>query len=191
MLLIKYKSKQSASTQNYNSIQTQSTKHIDIVRFGSRQKRRRTYTTSTQAKMMIKNTTLSFLVLTGMLGGSSAISCRGLSSQRCESEPRCVFIGGNCFLHPNLTGPAAEGEALLSLEAAADDPNYDHHGHKRLRGGQLAKGAVRLDSREYNGDIVSLPRIVDLDWLINCVDKCAAIINNEARTQCLNHCHHI
>lgn len=79
--------------------------------------------------MMIKNAkNLSFLMLTGMLGGSSGSGT-------------------------SVAGSAAEGEALLSLEAAADDPNYDHHGHKPLlRGGQLAKFATRLDSREYNGD---------------------------------------
>ena len=141
----------------------------------------------------IKNTTLSFLVLTGMLGGSSTdncrdlgqtdcenadgcqasfirdmflecvptptppTSCRVLSSQDdCESVRGCRFAGrcrgfregnnceilsqsdcensrfcrfsGSCFGTPR-TGTAeaeAEGEALLSLEAAADDPT--NHG---------------------------------------------------------------
>lgn len=141
--------------------------------------------------MMIKNTTLSFLLLTGMLSGSSANicmglgqtdcenaddcqasfrtgrflecvpkSCRVLSSQRdCERVRGCRFAGrcsgfrpenncgilsqrdcenalfcsfsGSCFGTPR-TGTAAEAEAeadeeallSLELEAAADDPTY-------------------------------------------------------------------
>ena len=77
-------------------------------------------------QMMIKNTTLTFLILTGMLLSRSSADCeRHYKQAGCESEPGCVWAwnreGGRCFdVHP------VEKEALLSLEAAADKPNYRH-----------------------------------------------------------------
>jgi hypothetical protein len=53
--------------------------------------------------------------------------CEVLSQSDCESErnfPFCIY-SGSCWGTP-WTRTAAEGEALLSLEAAADDPNYDY-----------------------------------------------------------------
>ena len=43
-----------------------------------------------------------------------------------KGVPRLVFFSGFCFGTP-LARNAAEEEALLSLEAAADDPNYDDY----------------------------------------------------------------
>ena len=118
--------------------------------------------------MMIKNTSLSFLVLTGMLSGSSANNCSGLRPIDCENTRGCViptfsvfnqnrFRFGECvpsscsvllsqrdcdrikgcdWVEPSTCDGIplgvrdfAEGEALLSLEAAADDlpiPDYDY-----------------------------------------------------------------
>ena len=93
--------------------------------------------------MIKKYSTLPFLILTGMLSGSSAnnwMECEPLRERECESESGCTWVyfhgrGGECFdvshlpfvLRRNKQTPSVKGEALLRLEAAADDPNYDHH----------------------------------------------------------------
>ena len=54
-------------------------------------------------------------------------SCSVLSQSDCENSRFCHYdYDGFCDGTP-WTGTAAEGEALLSLEAAADDPNYDDY----------------------------------------------------------------
>ena len=99
--------------------------------------------------MIKKYSTLPFLILTGMLSGSSAnnwTECEPLRQKECESESGCTWVyfhgrGGECFdvshlpfvLRRNKQTPSVEGEALLSLEAAADDPNYNHHGDTPVR----------------------------------------------------------
>ena len=68
--------------------------------------------------------------VTGMLSGSSAKKwrdCEPLREKDCVKESGCVWVyshrnGGECW-----ETRSARGEALLRLEAAADDPNYDHH----------------------------------------------------------------
>ena len=116
-------------------------------------------------KIKIKNATLSLLILSGMLGGSSANKCRGLGLTDCENTRGCqvsplvlqfqLFRFGECvptscsvllnqrdcdsvkgcdwFIPATCDGiplgfqDFAEEEALLSLEAAADDPNDDDY----------------------------------------------------------------
>ncbi len=63
-----------------------------------------------------------------MLSRSSANwrECERIRKQTdCESESGCIWAHnierGTCF-----EKRSAEGEALLSLEAAADDPNFHH-----------------------------------------------------------------
>ena len=59
------------------------------------------------------------------MGMTNVFGCESLSQSDCEeNSPHCIY-SGLCLGTPR-TGTAAEGEALLSLEAAADDPNYDH-----------------------------------------------------------------
>ena len=51
--------------------------------------------------------------------------CETLSPSDCENSSVCLFFG-SCSGTPWNPRTAAEGEALLSLEAAANDPNYDY-----------------------------------------------------------------
>ena len=75
--------------------------------------------------------------VTVMLSGSSAkkwTDCEPLGQKECVKESGCVWVyshrnGGECY---ETRSP--KGEALLSLEAAFDDPNYQHYERTNLRG---------------------------------------------------------